>query len=200
LVESVYQKGTKIGYKCKIRVIYIAKKENYNAKRVQYGMVGALKQFSKADANGFKPLYSLTGVTGHYLFKTFQKNSRKNALFVAYRNRSGSRGGNKFILNVEELATIWHFPIAHSVRAPSLSQVSAKRGEAPGVLPLESQYFMEEAAPAPEPDHKTKPSKLPHGQASDHANQAHHGQQSQHHAPAAHAPSHGAPPPNLPTE
>lgn len=206
LVESVYQKGTKIGFKCKIRVIYIAKKENYNAKRVQYGMVGALKQFSKADANGIKPLYSLTGVTGHYLFKTFQKNIRKNALFVAYRNRSGSRGGNKFILNVEELATLWHFPIAHSVRAPSLSQVSAKRGEAPGVLPLESEYFMEEEV-VEAPDPKKKAAKLPQGQASQHANQAHHGHQSDDHghdahAPvkAPHAPAHGAPPPNLPTE
>ncbi len=207
LVESVYQKGTKNGFKCKIRIVYIAKKENYNAKRVQYGMVGALKQFSKQDSNGIKPLYSLTGVTGHYLFKTFQKNLRKNALFAAYQRRSGSRGGNKFILNVEELATLWHFPIAHSVRAPSLSQVTAKRGEAPGILPLESQFITEEAPPVHEESTK-KRGRLPHTRAAQHASHAHHGEQTHvaddiHHMPkhdGGHRPAHGAPPPNLPTE
>lgn len=201
LVESVYQKGTKNGFKCKIRVVYIAKKENYNAKRVQYGMVGALKQFSKDDSNGIKPLYSLTGVTGHYLFKDFQKNIRKSALFVAYQNRSGSRGGNKFVLNVEELATLWHFPIAHSVRAPSLSQVTAKRGEAPGVLPLETQFMMEEEVVHEEPKKKGR---LPQTRAAQHAGHAHHGTQTDVHGDQkkhdTHVPAHGAPPPNLPTE
>ncbi len=171
---------------------------------MQYGIVGALKQFSKDDSNGIKPLYSLTGVTGHYLFKDFQKNLRRNALFVAYQNRSGSRGGNKFVLNVEELATLWHFPIAHSVRAPSLSQVTAKRGEAPGVLPLESQFMQEEETVVHE-ESKKKVSKLPHTRAAQHADHTHHGAKTQgsddhkkdaHH----HTAAHGAPPPNLPTE
>lgn len=207
LVEAVYEKAKKNGFKCKIRFIYIAKKENYNAKRVQYGIVGALKQFSRDDSNGIKPLYSLTGVTGHYLFKDFQKNLRKNALFVAYQNRSGSRGGNRFILNVEELATLWHFPVSHAVRAPSLSQVTAKRGEAPGVLPLESQ-FVEGEIDVPHVEEPKKKSKLPHTRAAQHAQHTHHGEQthdghdSDHGSTPEkkhHEPSHAAPPPNLPT-
>ncbi len=182
LVEAVYQKATKVGFKCKIRAVYIAKKDNYNAKRVQYGIVGALKQFSRDDSNGFKPLYSLTGVTGHYLFKDFQKNLRKNALFVAYQNRSGSRGGNRFILNAEELATLWHFPIAHSVRAPSLSHVMAKRAEAPGLLPLETEFF--ETAPDKVVVAPKKKNRLEHMRAQEHAENMHR----------------GTPPPNLPTE
>lgn len=178
VVEAVHRKATKNGFKVKFRALYVARKENYNAKRVQYGVVGALKQFSRADGNGIKPLYSLTGVTGHYLFKDYQKNSRKTALMTAYKKRSGSRGGNKFVLNVEELATIWHFPIAHSVRAPSLAQVSAKRGEAPGVLPLETDFFEDEGATAP----IAAPTPAPET----------HG-----HDKAAHG-GHGAPPPNLP--
>lgn len=191
LVEAVYRKGMKNGFKAKIRVIYVAKKTNYNAKRVQYGMVGALKQFSRDDANGIKPLYSLTGVTGHYVFKDMQKNLRKNALMAAYKRRSGTRGGNKFILNVEELATLWHFPMSHAVRAPSLAQVSAKRGEAPGILPLESEFMEDDGV-----EDEVAPIEKKHGKTSAHAPDKH----SPHHGPEKGHSGHGhsAPPPNLP--
>lgn len=149
VVESVHRKATKNGFKCKIRVIYIAKKEVYNAKRVQYGIVGSMKQFSKDDSNGIKPLYSATAVTGHYLFKDMQRNLRKGHLMHAYKHRSGVRGGPKVILNVEELATIWHFPMSHAVRSPTLSTVSAKRAEAPGTLPLERDFETEIEVPVP---------------------------------------------------
>ncbi|OGH62810.1 MAG: hypothetical protein A2848_00465 [Candidatus Magasanikbacteria bacterium RIFCSPHIGHO2_01_FULL_50_8] len=184
LVEAVYRKGMKNGFKAKIRCVYVAKKENYNAKRVQYGLVGAMKQFSRDDSNGLKPLYSLTGVTGHYLFKDFQKNVRKNALMAAYKRRSGTRGGNKFILNVEELATIWHFPLAHAVRAPSLASVSAKRGEAPGILPLETEFFEDDVVAAPEP---TGRQSRVHKKYSTHKT-----------VDAPHAVHEAPPPPNLP--
>ncbi|MCX6780710.1 MAG: hypothetical protein NT003_01185 [Candidatus Magasanikbacteria bacterium] len=224
LVEAVYNKSKKNGFKCKIRIMYLAKKTNYNAKRVQYGMVGAMKQFGRDDSNGIKPLYSATGVTGHYLFKDFQKNLRKSALFVAYQNRSGSRGGPKFVLNVEELATIWHFPVSHAVRAPSLAQVSAKRGEAPGVLPLETEFEEEvpvevEAAPQTtrdlrrarsarttrQPRHDIGGGKAAHTHDTHAAPSDHdaHGDDSEHlpdahEVPAVSRAPHGAPPPNLP--
>ncbi len=167
LVEDVHAKATKVGFKCKLRVIYVARKENYNAKRVQYGVVGFMKQFSRDDANGLKPLYSLTGVTGHYAFKDFQKEKRKTAIVTAFKRRSGTRGGAKFILNVEEMATLWHFPLAHAVRAPALDTASAKRSEAPGRLPLETE-FMEDApvfmpeAPIKIGKHEKKTHEPPH--------------------------------------
>ncbi len=182
LVEAVHHKATKNGFKCKMRAIYIAKKEVYNAKRVQYGVVGALKQYSRDDSNGIKPLYSLTGVTGHYLFKDWQKNNRKTDIVTAFRKRSGSRGGDKYILNTEELATLWHFPLAHAVRAPSLAVVQAKRGEAPGRLPLESEFDMEPDGP---PIEKPEPVELTPERIAPEATQG-----ASHRAP---------PPPNLPT-
>lgn len=142
IVEAVHQKATKNGFKCKIRAVYVAKKTNFNAKRVQYGIVGSMKQFSRDDSNGLKPLYSETGTTGHYLLRDWQKNHRKSELMVAYKKRSGTRGANYFILNVEELATIWHFPMSHAVRSPTLGTVTAKRSEAPGALPLETEFEM----------------------------------------------------------
>lgn len=173
LVEDVHRKSTKNGFKCKVRYVYAARKENFNKKHTQYGIVGAMKQFSRDDANGLKPLYSLTGVTGHYILKNWQKGLRKTAIMTAFRNRSGTRGGPKFILNTEELATLWHFPIAHSVRAPSLAVSDAKRAEAPDRLPLEAQFLIE----PPEPEAKPHAQKKP---------------------PTGHPTPHGAPPSNLP--
>lgn len=175
LVEDVHRKSTKNGFKCKVRYVYVAEKKYFNKKHTQYGIVGAMKQFTRDDANGLKPLYSLTGVTGHYILKDWQKNLRKTAIVTAFRNRSGTRGGPKFILNTEELATLWHFPMAHAVSAPTLSTSDAKRAAAPDLVPLEERYLIEPptVAPVVSPKKKFGRNESP-------------------------APHQGAPPPNLP--
>lgn len=140
VIEAVHRKATKIGFKTKIRVVYVAKKENYNAKRIQYGIVGTMKQFARDDANALKPAYSETAVTAHYLFKDAQRTLRKNEIMEAYVKRSTSRGATSFVMNVEELATLWHFPVSHAVRAPQLKTTPAKTSEAPMYLPVERDF------------------------------------------------------------
>ncbi|NTU99066.1 hypothetical protein HGA64_03615 [Candidatus Falkowbacteria bacterium] len=39
-------------------------------------------------------------------------------------------------MNSEELATLWHFPIEHVVKAPMLQKASGRRAEAPMSLPV----------------------------------------------------------------
>jgi hypothetical protein len=46
-------------------------------------------------------------------------------------------GKSRFILNVEELASLYHFPGRMVTGAPSMSRVEAKRSEAPSDLPVE---------------------------------------------------------------
>lgn len=138
LVEDIHQKATKNGFKCKIRVVYVADKEHFNKKKIQFGLVGALKQFSRDDANSLKPLYSEIATSTHYIFKDVLLNERKTALMTAYKKRSGIRGGPQKVFNIEELATLWHFPMAHAVKAPTLQVTMAKRQEGPGGLPFET--------------------------------------------------------------
>ena len=47
--------------------------------------------------------------------------------------------GGKFILNTEELATMFHFPGRAVAPAPFVPRVEAKRGEAPPGLPTEEE-------------------------------------------------------------
>jgi len=67
--------------------------------------------------------------------------SKKRKLFDYYRKRRFGYSGKLIeeklpVLNIEELATIFHFP-AGVVRAPKLQTVYSRKGEPPVNLPIE---------------------------------------------------------------
>ena len=61
----------------------------------------------------------------------------KKLLMKAYKKRKLKIGSNPFILNIEELATIWHFPMSH-VATPLLQKAKLKTAEPPSGLPVEN--------------------------------------------------------------
>ena len=67
---------------------------------------------------------------------------------AGYKDRDTTRGMEPLLMNVEELASIWHFPIASVVKAPLMQKAAAKRVEAPMTLPEgEQQIDMTRAEP-----------------------------------------------------
>ena len=61
---------------------------------------------------------------------------RQKKLLRAYKLRSPFRGwGWGRIMNIEELATIWHFPVM-TVKAPLVRKTDVKKAEPPFSLPL----------------------------------------------------------------
>lgn len=166
-VKSIEAKVSKIGFLVKVRAVYVAKKEVFDKSRVVYGMVGAIKQYTREDLNALKPAYKKTGTTAHYVFEDYRKNVRRTKIINAFKGRSAWTGVDKFILNVEELATLWHFPVKE-VRAPLLQKSGAKRGEAPMGLPMSEgarDSFESGAgappAPAPASTHARAPLEVP---------------------------------------
>ncbi len=142
-VEAISEKVSKVSYQAKIRFIYVAKKDVMNKPKVVNGFVGFMKQFADTDLNNFKPDTSVTGTSTHYFFKESRLNFRKLKMMVAYKFRSMQRGRKPSVVNVEELATIWHFPVEPVVRAPLLQKAAGRKSEAPMDLPIESEEVRE---------------------------------------------------------
>ena len=130
-IKAAEKKMSKIGYECGIRFIYAGPKETFHRAHIS-GVVGVFKQFTLQTTNSFK-LNSATITFAKWPFKK-RKEYRKKVFFLnRYKNRSLPR--RHFILNIEELATIYHLPDI-GVKSPLLPRVEAKKGEPPVGLPI----------------------------------------------------------------
>lgn len=134
LVEDMETKISHVGFKTKIRAVYVARKEVFNKRRVVHALVGAINQYNVPSSNSIVSSY---GVSASYFFKKRRIAKRKNLLMKAYKKRKMRAGANPFILNVEELATIWHFPMSH-VKTPLVQKAMGKKSEPPAGLPVET--------------------------------------------------------------
>jgi hypothetical protein len=134
VVEAIERNIAKLGFKTTIRVIYLAKREVYNP-AMPAAIFGVIRQFNTQNLNGFMPnLKTLPNIT--YLFPKQRNYTRKRRLDWRYRYRR--QGRKRFIFNIEELATVFHFPGSPVAKAPMVARISAKRGEPPQTLPMVS--------------------------------------------------------------
>jgi len=129
-LKAIEKSIAKIGYYTGIRFMYIAPRESYHRAHVA-GILGTFKQFSTHNLNGFK-MNKPTRTMTKGLFKKSREYRKKMFLFRNYATRK--KPLKEFVLNIEELATIYHFPDV-GVRAPLLPRVEAKKGEPPVGLP-----------------------------------------------------------------
>ncbi|MFW0862395.1 MAG: hypothetical protein ACKKL6_02310 [Candidatus Komeilibacteria bacterium] len=134
-LESVERKLAKEGFECKIRLVYTATKEAWKKGQRVGTFFSVVKQFGSGASNSFKPSKAAT-TKANYLFAERRIIAKTNKLVKAYKTRSTWMGMPAFILNVEELATLYHFP-AFTIKAPLLKRTEAKKGEPPSSLPME---------------------------------------------------------------
>jgi hypothetical protein len=143
-VESIHKKTSKIGFEFKIRMVYIAKKDVMNKPKVVNGFVGYMKQFAAMDLNNLKPDMDVTATRANYFFKEMRVNLKKNKIVKNYVKRDKTAGRTRGILNTEELATIWHFPVESAVKAPMIQKAARKKAEPPMSLPTEERSGLRE--------------------------------------------------------
>jgi hypothetical protein len=115
--------------------------------KVVNGFSGYMKQFAEQDLNGLKP-DSLTATSASYFFKNQRINTRKGKIIRNYISRSSSSGRNPALFNVEELATLWHFPLEMVVKAPMIQKAPGRKAEPPMSLPMfedvvDNDFFVE---------------------------------------------------------
>lgn len=135
VVAAIERKISKIGFRTKFRIMYIAKNEVYHKARGIGAVIGATKQFNTINLNRFS-IQKKIWTIAYYGPVKWRVAQRQNKLMRAYRVRSDSRGaGPGFVLNIEELASLWHFPVI-LVKAPLVRKTEAKRAEPPFSLPV----------------------------------------------------------------
>ncbi len=143
MVEQMQMKVSKNGFLTKVRIVYVAEKQMIRKGPVVGAMKGAFAQYN--GLNEFKIYKHIAPKTDYfwqkhklfeYLSFGFYKtwHTRQNHLMRAYVNRDIGWGGPMYILNTEELATLFHFPMTE-VKAPLVQKTEAKKAEPPFSLP-----------------------------------------------------------------
>lgn len=138
-IEAIQEKCSQLGFRCKVRFIYVAKKDVMNKLKVRNGFIGYMKQFMDLDTNNLKPDMDMTATSADYFFEQYIKNEKKTRLMAAYKGRSGTRGKKRWVLTIEELATLWHFPVEAVVKAPLIQKAPGRKSEPPMALPIVSE-------------------------------------------------------------
>ena len=115
-ISEAEKKATKLGYEVKIRLVYMGESQT-NAKLRMQALVGTFKQFNSTNLNGFR---TVKGVFGKEFIDKYRKRS-----FI----------GDGFILNIEELASVFHLPHTN-VETPNIVWASSKTAEPPSKLPV----------------------------------------------------------------
>ncbi len=115
-LSEAEKKATKLGYQVKIRLAYLGESTT-NAKLRMQAIVGTFKQFNSTNLNGFK----------------ISEGSFRKEDLAKYKARLFTDRG--FILNIEELASVFHLPHTN-VETPNIVWASSKTAEPPAKLPV----------------------------------------------------------------
>lgn len=150
-VEAVERMLSKPAFDTTIRAIYLAPKDKFQAGH-SAALGGTFKQYNTMHLNSFETKspsvkYAWQDRKGEKVAKD------KKKIFEQYQARAffysefipvGGLGkwksnehksGKPFIMSIEELATIYHFP-GDVAKTPTLTRVAAKKAEAPSNLPI----------------------------------------------------------------
>lgn len=124
-LKRIEEKSTKLGFQTKIRLVSLSE-DVMTARQHLDLVIGSFKQFNTVNLNGFSAVPLDT--------------SRENILNL-YEKRSFVGTGP--ILNVTELASIFHLP-SLTVTTPHIVWAGSKKGEPPANLPLADEIPAEE--------------------------------------------------------
>lgn len=137
LVEEMERKTSRLAYKVRYRIMYFGQPGVFLKQRGTHPVIGAIKRFNDGTKNWFMVAKG-TWTKTNYMFKKGRKYIRQRNLLKSYSKRSKYSGAlpNGFVLSTEELATIYHFPLA-TVKAPLVKRTGARKSEPPPSLPVE---------------------------------------------------------------
>jgi len=133
MLEQIEIKASKIGFGVKIRFVYVGKRSVFRKGPMISMVRGALGLFGSTDGNSLKN-YGAAAPKTDYFWQRWSADQKKTTIINRYASRSGD-GAPRFVLNSEELASLWHFPQI-LIKAPLLKKVESRKVEPPFSIPL----------------------------------------------------------------
>ncbi len=131
-IDGIANKISKIGWYTKIRFYYAAQKPIFRKGTIASMTKGIWNQYGHLNLNKLG-LHAPATPNDDYFWQEWELPGRQRNLVNRFKARSFGTGASPYILNVEELATIFHFPAADA-RTPVLTSLGARRSEAPNEL------------------------------------------------------------------
>ena len=142
VLMAVEAKLAKFGYDCNIRFLYLGEKEVFFRPTAKVGF-GFFKEISTENLGGLKPWSrTMTKVKSVPLWFLDERRLylRKRRMFRYYKRRWAPlfpRKGATYVLNTEELATLYHFPGKAAAPALGVPRIETKKAGVPPELPVE---------------------------------------------------------------
>ncbi len=139
-IEAIERNAGKLAFNTMMRVVYTAPLEIFDKMRLT-GLIGSMRQFGSKNLNGIRPDKFMSIEYPWKDFRDREKKRLQRTHIDAYKRRSffdvpyKHLSGKPYILTVEELATLFHFPGA-TATTPTLTRVPSKKAEAPANLPV----------------------------------------------------------------
>ena len=142
VITSIQVKLGKLSYLSKVRFLYAAPKDKLKRTVRVPAVEGSFAQFSAFDLNSFKK--NKFTATKHDI-KLSEKLQGKRASDLVlwkkrefirnFKGRKFHRGGVRYHLSTEELASLYHFPL-EEVRKTTIQKIEARKAEPPVNLPI----------------------------------------------------------------
>jgi len=145
-VGLIEKKIGKQGYKTKIRFMYMAPDDERFDLTKKSMFTGAYRPLGSEMTNKLRPDVAKTWTAARYIFSpTLEKpfldwilKTKKRRMFKGFKGRDTHIGLPMFVLNTEELATLFHFPITTETQRmqASIEQTQSKKVQPPVDLPV----------------------------------------------------------------
>lgn len=162
IFKAIDKKASKSAFKTSIRLLYIDRRDAFTKANFA-AMTSSFQQFNSHNLNSFRPGPTIT-VPARFFRKKTILNRRKSRMYQFYISRSvypysniedlfdtmrvnipilGKLLGLKkdlpspFLLNTEELATLFHPPVTRRAQATGLAPIETRKAAPPANLPIE---------------------------------------------------------------
>ncbi len=160
IVTAIEENISKIGFETIIRFVYLAPRDIFRGGVIKYSIVGCYEQLNTQHLNSFKRNGKIDpGVNYRIQLRGSRNLYRKKKIFAYYKKRNFPQystaieylkpffferlpilnwffiRSQPFVFNIEELATVYHYPTL-MVKAPLVPKVESGKREPPIGLPV----------------------------------------------------------------